>query len=49
MVGGNCKRTKHGMAVIVFWLGLWGITGFGGDIVCAYKERLLLLCCLVIG
>ena len=49
VVGGNCKRTKHGMAVIVFWLGLWGITGFGGDIVCAYKERLLLLCCLVIG
>ena len=31
VVGGNCKRenlTKHGMVVMVFWLGFWGNNWF---------------------
>ena len=43
------------MVVMVFWLvlgrGYGGITGFGGDIMLFVpaRDKLLLLCCLVIG
>ena len=55
MVGGIVTE-RHGMVVMVFgilvgWGCYGGITGFGGDIMLFVpaRNKLLLLCCLVIG